>query len=111
MGFLEKKGLYIVILGFLVFNMSKVMVLGCGLMGPTVAKDCVERDEIDEVLAREEEVEALPAIEEGEKRRPPMPFLSLSERLGAFGEVELGFGPELAIEESKRCLRCDLEER
>jgi len=66
---------------------------------------------IDEVLAREKIVEALPAIEEGEKCRPPMPFLSLSERLGAFGEVELGLGPELAIEESKRCLRCDLEER
>ncbi|MGD2200178.1 MAG: saccharopine dehydrogenase C-terminal domain-containing protein [Candidatus Bathyarchaeota archaeon] len=31
--------------------MSKIMVLGCGLMGPTIAKDCVESDEISEVLA------------------------------------------------------------
>ena len=66
---------------------------------------------IDEVLAPEGEVTELPAVEEGEKYRPPLASLSLSERLGTFGEVELGFSPELAIEESKRCLRCDLEER
>ena len=64
---------------------------------------------IDEVLALPEEIESLPAIEEGEKHRIPIPTLALSERLGSFAEVELGLGEEMAIEEAKRCLRCDLE--
>jgi len=65
---------------------------------------------IDEALASPEEVEILPGIEEGEKHRIPIPTLTLSERLGSFAEVELGLEEEIAIEEAKRCLRCDLEE-
>jgi NADH-quinone oxidoreductase subunit F len=65
---------------------------------------------IDETLALPEEVEILPEIEEGEKHRISIPTLTLSERLGSFAEVELGLGEEMAIEEAKRCLRCDLEE-
>jgi len=65
---------------------------------------------IDETLAPPEEVEILPGIEEGEKHRISIPTLTLSERLGSFAEVELGLGEEMAIEEAKRCLRCDLEE-
>jgi NADH-quinone oxidoreductase subunit F len=65
---------------------------------------------IDETLASPEEVEILPEIEEGEKHRISIPTLTLSERLGSFAEVELGLGEEMAIEEAKRCLRCDLEE-
>jgi NADH-quinone oxidoreductase subunit F len=65
---------------------------------------------IDETLASPEEVEILPGIEEGEKHRISIPTLTLSERLGSFAEVELGLGEEMAIEEAKRCLRCDLEE-
>jgi NADH-quinone oxidoreductase subunit F len=65
---------------------------------------------IDEVLATPEEIEALPELEEGEKYRISIPTLALSERLGSFAEVELGLGEEMAIEEAKRCLRCDLEE-
>jgi NADH-quinone oxidoreductase subunit F len=65
---------------------------------------------IEETLASPEEVEILPEIEEGEKHRISMPTLTLSERLGSFAEVELGLGEEMAIEEAKRCLRCDLEE-
>jgi NADH-quinone oxidoreductase subunit F len=64
---------------------------------------------IDEVLAPPEEIESLPAIEEGEKHRISIPTLTLNERLGSFAEVELGLGEEVAIEEAKRCLRCDLE--
>ena len=64
---------------------------------------------IDEVLAPPEEIESLPAIEEGEKHRISIPTLTLSERLGSFAEVELGLREEVAIEEAKRCLRCDLE--
>ena len=65
---------------------------------------------IDETLAPKEDA-SLPPMEEGEKYRPSVAFLPLKERLGTFDEVELGFSPESAIEESKRCLRCDLEER
>jgi len=65
---------------------------------------------IDETLASPEEVELLPEIEEGEKHRISIPTLTLSERLSSFAEVELGLGEEVAIEEAKRCLRCDLEE-
>jgi lysine 6-dehydrogenase len=31
--------------------MSKIMVLGCGLMGPTIAKDCAENNDVTKVLA------------------------------------------------------------
>lgn len=65
---------------------------------------------IDEALASPEEVEILPEIEEGEKPRISIPTLTLSERLGNFAEVELSLREEVAIEEAKRCLRCDLEE-
>jgi len=33
------------------------------------------------------------------------------KRLGNFSQVELGYDDRAAIEEAKRCLRCDLEER
>jgi NADH-quinone oxidoreductase subunit F len=65
---------------------------------------------IDEALAPPEEIETLPELEEGEKHRISIPTLTLSERLCSFAEVELGLGEEMAIEEAKRCLRCDLEE-
>jgi NADH-quinone oxidoreductase subunit F len=52
-----------------------------------------------------------PLEETEEKRRPEMPLLNLKERLAGFNQVELGYDEEMAIEEAKRCLRCDLEER
>ena len=42
-------------------------------------------------------------------RRPHMPELEPQKRLRTFDEVELGFTEEMAREECKRCLRCDLE--
>jgi len=68
---------------------------------------------IDEVLAPpEEEVSAFDIEEvEGEKYRPPLKMLPLAERVTCFAKVVLGFDEEKAIEETKRCLRCDLEER
>ncbi|MFC1932324.1 NADH-quinone oxidoreductase subunit NuoF [Chloroflexota bacterium] len=69
--------------------------------------------DIDEVLTPpEEEVPPMDMDEvEGEKHRPPMKMLPLAERLGGYAQVVLGFDEEKAIEETKRCLRCDLEER
>jgi len=66
--------------------------------------------DIEETLAPPEE--ELPPLEEAEeKRRPKMPTLPIAQRLGGFGQVELGYTEEMAIEEAQRCLRCDLEER
>jgi len=68
---------------------------------------------IDEVLAPPEgEVAPIDIAEvEGEKYRPPMRMLPLDERLKDYAQVVLGFDEEQATEETKRCLRCDLEER
>ena len=41
--------------------------------------------------------------------RPEMPSLSSKDRSGNFKEVELGISKEIAIQEARRCLRCDLE--
>jgi len=38
-------------------------------------------------------------------------MLPLDERLKGYAQVAPGFDEEKAIEETKRCLRCDLEER
>jgi NADH-quinone oxidoreductase subunit F len=35
--------------------------------------------------------------------------LPVPERRASFAEIELGFSEEVAIQEAKRCLRCDLE--
>jgi len=42
-------------------------------------------------------------------KRAAMPTIPLSERHDGFFEVERGFNDDLAIEEAKRCLQCDLE--
>ena len=47
---------------------------------------------------------------EGEQYRPPVKMLPLDERCKGFAQVALGFNEEKGIEETKRCLRCDLEE-
>ena len=67
---------------------------------------------IDETLAPPEEEIAPLDIEdlEGEQYRPSIDMLALDERLKGHVQVVLGFDPEKAIEETKRCLRCDLEE-
>ena len=41
--------------------------------------------------------------------RPKMPKLPLGQRKLSFDEVELGYSKEMAMEEAKRCLRCDWE--
>jgi NADH-quinone oxidoreductase subunit F len=44
-----------------------------------------------------------------EARPPEMPELSIEQRRGNLGEVELGLDERAVQEECKRCLRCDLE--
>lgn len=42
------------------------------------------------------------------RHRTKMPTLPVERRRGNFAEVELGFDEKMALEEAKRCLRCDL---
>jgi hypothetical protein len=42
------------------------------------------------------------------KHRAEMPLLPVEKRRGNFSEVELGLDEKSAVEEAKRCLRCDL---
>jgi NADPH-dependent glutamate synthase beta subunit-like oxidoreductase len=42
-------------------------------------------------------------------KRPEMPVQEPEKRSGNFKEIELGLAEEVAREEAKRCLRCDLE--
>ncbi|RPJ03841.1 MAG: hypothetical protein EHM36_11695, partial [Deltaproteobacteria bacterium] len=46
-----------------------------------------------------------------ERRRAEIPSLPISERLQGFVEVEQCLTDDLAIEEARRCLQCDLEVR
>lgn len=43
------------------------------------------------------------------KPRSPTLFLPMEERITGFEEIEIGYTEEQAMEEAKRCLRCDLE--
>ncbi len=45
-----------------------------------------------------------------ESYRCHMPELPVERRIDNFREVELGFGPEMAMAEACRCLRCDYQE-
>jgi NADH-quinone oxidoreductase subunit F len=56
-------------------------------------------DAVDEVLEDVAE----------EKCRVKMPIAPPEERIKDFREIELGFSEARALEEAKRCLRCDLE--
>jgi len=68
--------------------------------------------DIEEVLAPIEEVPRYEAPEiEGEQYRPEVNTMPLENRLSCFDLVELGFDEDKGIEETTRCLRCDLEER
>jgi NADH-quinone oxidoreductase subunit F len=64
---------------------------------------------IDEILAPLEEAPTLVEVEEGEKHRP-VPYSSPMQRLAHLSDLEPDITAEAAIEEAKRCLRCDLEE-
>jgi succinate dehydrogenase/fumarate reductase iron-sulfur protein len=61
-----------------------------------------------EILALAKD-ELIPLREREKKPRVTMCTISIDGRLNSFAEVELGFSDEQAIEEAKRCLRCDLE--
>jgi len=63
-------------------------------------EELVALEEPDPWLGREEDFL--------EKNRVKMPSLPVEKRHRNFAEVELGFDEKMAVEEAKRCLRCDL---
>lgn len=65
---------------------------------------------IDEQLAPAEDESSIPEAPE-RKPRPTMPVLPIDDRLNGFATVELGFSKSQTIEESQRCLCCDLKLR
>ena len=72
------------------------------LRGKSMTEDRLRQPE-----KRLEIVQAAEAPEE--KGRVRMPTLALKRRLSGFEEVNQGYSTQMAIEEAKRCLRCDLE--
>ncbi|UCH98283.1 MAG: NADH-quinone oxidoreductase subunit NuoF [Candidatus Aminicenantes bacterium] len=58
---------------------------------------------VEPLQLSEEEIESL--------KKPEMSLIPVSQRIGSFKEVELGFTEAQAIAEAKRCLRCDLEKK
>jgi hypothetical protein len=68
------------------------------------------RGDVDEQLIAFEKVSPWLGREENfaSRRRAVMPTLPLEKRRGNFAEVELGFDEKTAVEEAKRCLKCDL---
>ena len=68
---------------------------------------------IDESLASLEEPDSWLGSDAGfaDRCQPAMPCLNIKKRLANFAEVEFGYDETTAIEEAKRCLRCDLRLR
>jgi NADH-quinone oxidoreductase subunit F len=65
--------------------------------------------DISEVLLPPEEgAEATIPVDEGERQRVPIPMVE-GAQLQGFAPCELGYTPELAVDEARRCLNCDLE--
>jgi NADH-quinone oxidoreductase subunit F len=59
-----------------------------------------KRMKVEEIEVTEQEKEAL--------KRPGMPMLDVEKRKTTFEQAELGLTEELATNEAKRCLRCDI---
>ncbi len=68
---------------------------------------------IDESLVSLEETDSWLGSDAGfaDRRQPAMPCLDIKKRLANFAEVKFGYDETTAIEEAKRCLRCDLRLR
>jgi NADPH-dependent glutamate synthase beta subunit-like oxidoreductase len=62
----------------------------------------VKRMKVEQIEVSDEEKETL--------KRPDIPMLDMKKRKTTFEEAELGLTEEMAKNEAKRCLRCDLHE-
>ena len=103
-------------------NHSWIFAGGDCVTGPSTVVEAINHGkkaarEIDEYLGGDgkiiselniERTLSGPILEE-EKPRVKMPTILLSERKRGFKEVEKGYSEDMAVEESRRCLRCDVE--
>jgi putative selenate reductase YgfK subunit len=64
--------------------------------------------ELIPIRRRRVPVMRISAQEKALSSRPKMPQMELEERHGNFQEVEYGLAEEDAVQEAKRCLRCDI---
>ncbi len=71
----------------------------------------VEMYDLKPAVAAETTGHGLPEVQEAWDVQPrqPSPTLPVAERKASFAEVELAFSEEKAVQEARRCLRCDLE--
>ncbi len=105
-------------------NVSWIFAGGDCVTGPSTVIESIQQGkeaaaEIDKYLGgdgnvvskseRERKVSG-PILEE-ERARIKMPTILLSERKKGFKEVEKGYSLDQAVEEAKRCLRCDVKEK
>jgi len=65
-----------------------------------IEESLITAEEVDPKIGRDGDF--------ADRRKPTMPCLHTKQRLAGFTEVELGYSEPTAIEEAKRCLRCDL---
>ncbi len=101
------------------FTLGPGMVIdaiAAGRRGAIAIDKCLRGDTspVEMYDLRPEVVEEETKAEEDEdmwepRFRPEIPELPVNERKGSFDEIELGFPEEKAIQEARRCLRCDLE--
>lgn len=106
---------------------SKVFAGGDCVLGPATAIEAIGAGqkaavEIDILLGGKGELpinsDPLVAKEKnkflekqvGDQFRPEMPHMDIEKRKTCFEEVKLGYNDEQTVEESRRCLRCDLSD-
>ncbi|MGM0445756.1 MAG: NADH-quinone oxidoreductase subunit NuoF [Bacillota bacterium] len=103
-------------------NLSWIFAGGDCVTGPSTVVEAINHGktaarEIDQYLGGDGKIiteldierELSGPILEEEKPRVKMPTILLSERKRGFKEVEKGYSEDMAVEESRRCLRCDVE--
>jgi NADPH-dependent glutamate synthase beta subunit-like oxidoreductase/Pyruvate/2-oxoacid:ferredoxin oxidoreductase delta subunit len=122
---LTKKGTIAVSSDTLETNLPGVFAGGDAVTGPASVVDAIAHGRkaassidkylsgdgvIDERFVEAEEADPWLGCEEdfADKSRVQMPCLPPERRIQDFSVVELGFDEETAVEEAKRCLRCDL---
>lgn len=73
-----------------------------GIEQPKIPPEPLHKADVTRFEFRDEKMREL--------KRPKMPLLAIERRLSTFEQVELGLTEEMARDEAKRCLRCDLIE-
>ncbi len=90
-------------------NVSSAMATGKAA-AHAIDRSLTGKDNMDLVLKTFSFRNIVPAEPEGGDRNVS-PVLGVGERRDSFDEVVLGFDAETALQESRRCLRCDVKEQ